>query len=117
MNRPFLSSLSFYPKPAWLNNIKIRRICKLQHFLNLLQIIYCGGEIGATQHVVWSRAPGQTFLRSGTWRVTVFQQCSYVDKQAGKTRRSNSILYEEYETVLFNIIVISYLVLFFWAIL
>jgi hypothetical protein len=28
---------------------------------------YCGGEIGATQHVVWSRAPGQIFLRSGTW--------------------------------------------------
>jgi hypothetical protein len=34
----------------------------------------------------------------------------------GKTRGINSILYKEYESVLFIIIVISYLVLFFWTI-
>jgi hypothetical protein len=37
-----------------------------------------------------------------------------VGKEAGKTRRSNSILYEECGNVLFIIIIISYLVLFFW---
>jgi hypothetical protein len=61
---------------------------------------YCGGEIGAIQHVVWSRAPGQIFLRSGTRGGPVFQQRSYVDKQAGKTRGINSILYEGYGNVL-----------------
>ena len=55
--------------------------------------------------MVWSRAPGQIFLRSGTWGLPVFQQRSYV----GKTRGINSILYEGYGNVLFNIIVISYL--------
>jgi len=77
----------------------------------------CGGDIGATQHVVWSWAPGQIFLRSGIWGLPVFQQRLYVDKNEGKTRGINSSLYEEYESVLFTIIVISYLVLFFWAIL
>jgi hypothetical protein len=37
--------------------------------------------------------------------VLVFQQHLYIDKQAGKTRRSNSILYKEYGNMLFIIIV------------
>ena len=82
-----------------------------------MQTEYCGGDIGATQHVVWSWAPGQIFLRSGIWGLPVSKQRLYVDKNEGKTRGINSILYEEYESVLFTIIVISYLVLFFWAVL
>ena len=38
-------------------------------------------------------------------------------QQLGKTQEINSILYKEYKSMLFTIIVISYLVLFFWAIL
>jgi hypothetical protein len=39
---------------------------------------HCGREIGATQYVVWSRAPGQIFLCSESWRVTVFQRRLYI---------------------------------------
>ena len=42
---------------------------------------------------------------------------TFVRREAGKTGGINSILYEGYGNVLFNIIVISYLVLFFWVIL
>jgi hypothetical protein len=66
--------------------------------------------------VVWSWAPGQIFLCSRTWRgASSFQHRLYIDKQVGKTQGINSILYKEYESVLFIIIVISYLVLFFWV--
>jgi hypothetical protein len=65
------------------------------------QIRYCGREIGATQHVVWSKAPRQIFLYSRTWRLPVFQQCLYIDNQVDKTQRSNSILYKEYKSMLF----------------
>src|SRR6266487_7059498 len=49
----------------------------------------------------------------GFWFSTTF----VCRREAGKTQGINSILYEEYESVLFTIIIISYLVLFFWAIL
>jgi hypothetical protein len=63
-----------------------------------------------------SRAPGQIFLRSGTWGLPVLKSFVHGGKLVGKTQGTNFILSEEYESVLFLIIVISYLVLFLRAI-
>jgi hypothetical protein len=50
---------------------------------------YCGGELGATQHVVWSRAPGQIFLRSGTRGGGSCFPTTFVRRQSGRQDTRN----------------------------